>query len=137
MRPLKIMLFTLFMLALTACGADNAALTTIQEELGEASGEAAAAIAAAQEDMADIGQRIQESEASEDLQAAWQDLQAELTQVFTSLQAEGNVDMAQVEQIMNDFEAQLEQAEDQLPPEVRETWDTLRAEIEQLVQQAG
>jgi hypothetical protein len=103
----------------------------------ETGGDIAAAIATAQEDMADIGQQIQDSQAAEDLQNAWVDVQADLTALFTSLQAEGTVDTDQIEQIMDDFESQLDAAGDQIAPEVRQAWDSLRAQIEQLIQQAG
>lgn len=137
MRTLKTLLLALFMVAVAACGTEDATLTTLQEELGEAGDEAAAAIAAAQEELVDLGQRIQESEASDDLQNAWADVQAELTEFFTSVQTEGTVDTEQLEQIMDDFESQLDAAEDQITPEVREAWDALRAEVERLAEEMG
>lgn len=133
MRTLKGLLLAAIVVLLAACGTDDAALTTLQEEMEEAGDDAAAAIANAQEELADIGQRIQESEAAGDLQTAWEELQAELTEFFT----EGTVDREQLEQIMDDFEAQLDAAGDQIGPEIREAWGTLRAEIERLIQQAG
>jgi chromosome segregation ATPase len=137
MRNLKTLLFAFLLLAMAACSGNEAALTTLQEEMEETATDVAAAIAAAQEDIADIGQRIQESEASDDLQAAWEDLQADLTALFTSLQSEGTVDTTQVEQFMDDFEGQLDAAGDQITPELRDAWDTLRATIESLIEQAG
>lgn len=137
MRTLKTLLFVLLMVVVGACGTEDATLTTLQEELGEAGDDAAAAIAAAQEELVDLGQRIQESEASDDLQNAWADVQAELTEFFTSVQTEATVDTERVEQIMDDFESQLDAAEDEIGPEVREAWDTLRAEIERLAEEMG
>ncbi|MGH8946124.1 MAG: hypothetical protein ACRDVL_08245 [Acidimicrobiia bacterium] len=137
MRTLKMLLFAFLLLAVASCSGDNAALTTLQEEMEETATDVAAAIADAQEEMADIGQRIQESEAADDLQAAWEDLQADLTALFTSLQSEGTVDTTQVEEFMDDFESQLDAAGDQITPELREAWESLRAAIESLIEQAG
>lgn len=134
---LKTLLFALFVVALTACGTDDATLTTLQEEMEEAGDDVAAAIADAQDELAALGESIQESEASDDLQNAWQEVQADLTEFFTSLQTEGDVDTEQLEQIMDDFEGQLDEAGDQIGPEVRQAWDNLRAEIERLMQEMG
>lgn len=137
MRILKTLLFALFMLSLAACAGGDATLTTLQEEMEETAADVAATIAAAQEDIADIGQEIQESEASQELVDTWQDLQADLTAFFTSLQSEQAVDTTQVEAILDNFESELDEAGDQVTPELRETWESLRAQIERLLEQAG
>ncbi len=137
MRILKTLLFALFMLSLAACAGGDATLTTLQEEMEETAADVAATIAAAQEDIADIGQEIQESEASQELLDTWQDLQADLTAFFTSLQSEQAVDTTQVEAILDNFESELDEAGDQVTPELRETWESLRAQIERLLEQAG
>lgn len=137
MRILKTLLFALLMLSLAACGAGDTTLTTLSEELEETATDVAAAIAAAQEDIAEIGQEIQESEASQELMDTWQDLQADLTAFFTSLQSEQTVDTTQVQAILDDFESELDEAGDQVTPELREIWESLRAQIERLLEQAG
>jgi hypothetical protein len=112
-------------------------LTTLQEELEETASDVAAAIVAAQEDLADIGQEIQESEAAQDLMDAWEDLRADLTAFFTSLQSEETVDTTRVQEFLDDFERELDEAGDQVTPELREAWESLRAHIERLIEQAG
>jgi len=137
MRILKALLFALLMLSLAACAGGDTTLTTLQEEMEETATDVAATIAAAQEDIADIGQEIQESEASQELLDTWQDLQADLTTFFTSLQSEQAVDTTQVQTILDNFESELDEAGDQVTPELRETWESLRAQIERLLEQAG
>lgn len=125
------------MMSLAACTAGDTTLTTLQEEMEETAADVAATIAAAQEDIADIGQEIQESEASQELLDTWQDLQADLTAFFTSLQSEQTVDTTQVQAILDNFESEMDEAGDQVTPELRETWESLRAQIERLLEQAG
>lgn len=125
------------MLAMASCAVDDAALTTLQEQMEETATDVVAAIAAAQEDMTDIGQRIQESEAPEDLRNAWEELQADLTAFFNSLQSEETVDTTQVEEILDAFERELDEAGDQIGPQLREAWESLRVNIERLIDQAG
>lgn len=137
MRILKTLLFALMVVSLTACAGGDTTLTTLQEEMEETASDVAATIAAAQEDIADIGQEIQESEASQELLDTWQDLQADLTAFFTSVQSEQAVDTTQVQTILDNFEGQLDEAGDQVTPELREAWDSLRAQIERLLEQAG
>lgn len=137
MRILKALLFALLMLSLAACAGGDTTLTTLQEELEETATDVVATIAAAQGDIADIGQEIQESEASQELMDTWQDLQADLTEFFISLQSEQTVDTTQVQTILDNFESELDEAGDQVTPELRETWESLRAQVERLLEQAG
>lgn len=137
MRILKASLFALLMLSLAACAGGDTTLTTLQEEMEETATDVVATIAAAQGDIADIGQEIQESEASQELLDTWQDLQTDLTAFFTSVQSEQAVDTTQVQTILDNFESELDEAGDQVTPELRETWESLRAQIEQLLEQAG
>ena len=137
MRILKPLLFALLMLSLAACAGGDTTLTTLQEELEETATDVVATIAAAQGDIADIGQEIQESEASQELVDTWQDLQADLTVFFTSVQSEQTVDTTQVQTILDNFESELDEAGDQVTPELRETWESLRAQVERLLEQAG
>lgn len=125
------------MLSLAACAGGDTTLTTLQEEMEETATDVVATIAAAQGDIADIGQEIQESEASQELLDTWQDLQTDLTAFFTSVQSEQAVDTTQVQTILDNFESELDEAGDQVTPELRETWESLRAQIEQLLEQAG
>lgn len=137
MRILKPLLFALLMLSLAACAGGDTTLTTLQEELEESATDVVATIAAAQEDIADIGQAIEESETSQELMDTWQDLQADLTAFFTSVQSEQTVDTTQVQTILDNFESELDEAGDQVTPELRETWESLRAQVERLLEQAG
>lgn len=137
MRILKALLFALLMVSLAACAGGDTTLTSLQEEMEETATDVAATIAAAQEDMTDLGQEIQESEASQELLDTWQDLQADLTAFFTSVQSEQAVDTTQVQTILDNFENELDEAGDQVTPEMVETWESLRAQIERLLEQAG
>lgn len=112
-------------------------LSAIACDGGETAGDIAEAISAAQEEMSDIGQQIEQSEPSQDLQKAWEDLQAELTEFFTSLQSEEIVDTTRIREVLDDFGRELDEAGDQIRPELRETWESLRAQIERLLEQVG
>jgi Sec-independent protein translocase protein TatA len=137
MRLLRTIALSLIALVATACAGAETTLTTLDEVLGETASNMADAIAEAQEEMADIGQEIEQSEAAEDLRQAWEDLQADLSAFFTSLQAEERIDTEHIQQILDDFEQQLDQAGDQVTPELRDAWESLRAHIERLLDQAG
>lgn len=132
MRILKTITFSaLLILTLGAC--TGGTVETTPEELEETATDVAAAIAAAQEDLADLGQAIENSEAEEDLRAAWEDLQGDLTPVFTSLQTDQPVDQERVMQILDEFQADLEAAGAEIEPELRDTWESLRDHIERLM----
>ena len=138
MRTLKTLLFASLLVVVAACSGGDTTLTTLAEQIEEETGtDVGAAIAAVQAEMSELAQQIEASEASQEVQDAWESLEADLTELFASLQSEGTVDAAQVQQIVDDFETQLDELGDEVGPELRDAWESLRTQIEQLIEQAG
>jgi hypothetical protein len=138
MRTLKTLLFASLLLVVAACTGGGTTLTTLAEQIEEETGtDVGAAIATAQAAMSEIAQQIEASEASQEVQEAWESLEADLTELFTSLQSGGTVDATQVQEILDDFETQLDELGDEVGPELRDAWESLRTQIEQLIEQAG
>lgn len=131
MRLLRSILLGFVVLLIAAC-AEGTTATSLPEALDEAGDDVSAAVEAAQQELEDLGQQIENSEANEDLQAAWDDLQAELNTAFESLQSGEAVDAEGIEETLQDFQDELEAAGDEIEPELRSAWDTLREQIEQL-----
>jgi len=138
MRTLKTLLFASLLVVVAACTGGDTTLSTLAEQIEEETGtDVGAGIAAAQQEMSEIAQEIEESEASQEVQEAWESLEADLLELFTSLQSEEAVDATQVQAIFDDFETRLDEVGDEVGPELRDAWESLRTQIEQLIEQAG
>lgn len=85
------------------------------------------------DEMGQLATEIENSEAADELQAQWTELQGDITAAIESVTTEGSIDTTGLEESMDDFQAELEAAGDDLGDEVMSAWTALRSQIEQLL----
>jgi phage-related minor tail protein len=78
-----------------------------------------------------LSDAISESEAADDLSAAWQTLSAELAASVESLREDGSIAREEIEASLEDFEQQLDELD--VEQNVRTAWEELRTNLEQLM----
>jgi PBP1b-binding outer membrane lipoprotein LpoB len=86
-----------------------------------------------EQQMDTLSNEIQNSEAADDLQNAWNDIQNEVTAAIASMQTDGTISTEGLEQELNEFQTELDAAGDEIAPEVRDAWTSLRTSIEQMM----
>lgn len=133
MRTLRIATMALIgMLALVACADAAGDLEDVPTTLPDAS-DVEAVVEEVRGEMNELATEIENSEAAEDLQAQWAELQADITAAIDSVTTEGTIDTSGLEESMDDFQAELEAAGDELGDEAMAAWTALRTQIEQLI----
>lgn len=70
----------------------------------------------------------------EDLQGAWASVEGELESAVNALRAGDTVDPDDIEQELDEFQQEIESAD--VEADLRQTWDELRANFEQLMADA-
>lgn len=129
------------LLALAACADTTGGTTTSEALTGTtltgtsggtgASSDALAAVAAFQEDIQTLSDAISESDSGEELRAAWDTLNTELTASVESIREDGSIAREEIEASLDAFEQQLDDIE--VNEDVRTAWDELRTNLEQLM----
>ncbi|MFZ0625988.1 MAG: hypothetical protein WAN34_05805 [Acidimicrobiia bacterium] len=149
MRPNKLWAaLTCVALLIGACaGTDTSNSTTTTDSGSVASttsttkatngGDMGATVTALQDEVNSFTQSVQDSQASAEIGSAWTDLQSKLAVSLASLQTDGTVDTEALQKDLDDFEAVLNDAASSIEPEVRDSWDTLRAQFEDVMSQLG
>ena len=130
MRNVKTLLIAVGLLALVACsgtsgtGADGVSTLPAGEEVDDAAAEIQAELNA-------LAAEIEASEAADEIQAAWTEVQAQVGSAIATMSADGEVDIAALQSEFDDFETQLETL-GEVGDDVREAWQDVRQQIEQL-----
>jgi gas vesicle protein len=127
-------------LALAACSGDtvedvtseieDATSASVSDEVEQDAVDLATDV---EQQMDTLSNEIQNSEAADDLQNAWNDIQNEVTAAIASMQTDGTISTEGLEQELNEFQTELDAAGDEIAPEVRDAWTSLRTSIEQLM----
>lgn len=86
-----------------------------------------------EEQMDTLTTEIQSSAAAAELETAWTNIQSEVTAAIASMQTDGSIATEGLEEALSEFQTELDAAGDDLAPEVRSAWDSLRTSIEQLM----
>jgi hypothetical protein len=93
----------------------------------------AAMVAELQARMNELAAEIENSEAAEQLQSNWAELQAGFTAALAGIGEDGTVDLSGVEDGLEAFEAEIEDLGDQVEPELRDAWERFQSELQQLM----
>ena len=80
----------------------------------------------------ELGTAIENSEAAEDLQAAWSDVRTEITSAISSFTSGENIDTEAIQAQFDEFQTELEAMGDDVGDDVMSAWSELRAAFEQL-----
>ena len=81
----------------------------------------------------ELAAEIENSEAAEQLQSNWAELQAGFTAALAGIGEDGTVDLSGVEDGLEEFEAEIEDLGDQVEPELRDAWERFQSELQQLM----
>jgi hypothetical protein len=84
-----------------------------------------------QADLEDLQEAISESDAAQDLNAAWMTLSAELTASIAAIREDGTIAREEIESGLEDFEQRLDDLD--VEEDVRTAWESLRSNVEQLM----
>jgi phenylalanyl-tRNA synthetase alpha subunit len=127
-------------LALAACSGDtvdevaseieDATDASVADEVEQNAVELASEV---EQQMDTLATEIQNSEAADDLQNAWNDIQTEVTAAIASMQTDGTISTEGLEQELDEFQTELDAAGDQIAPELQDAWNSLRSNIEQMM----
>ena len=141
MKTLRITVMALAALfAVAACSED--ALDDVTSEVEDATdvtiGEGAEqdAIELASEieaEMTTLATEIQNSTVAADLQDAFTDLQGELTAAIASMGTDGLLTSDDLQEDLNEFQGLIDDAGDEITPELRSAWDSIRTKIESML----
>lgn len=86
-----------------------------------------------EEEMGVLAEEIRASEAAADLQAAWGEVEAEVTAAIATMQTDGTITADGLMQELEAFQAELDEAGDAVAPELKAAWSSLRTKIEQMM----
>jgi hypothetical protein len=86
-----------------------------------------------QDEMSTLGTEIQNSDAADDLQAAWNEMQGEVTAALASMGTDGTISTEGLEEGIDEFQTALDSAGDEIGPEITEAWNSLRDKVESLM----
>ena len=141
MKTLRIMVMTVAALfAVAACSED--ALDDVASEvedatdvtIGEGAEQDAIELAAEVEaEMTTLASEIQSSAVAADLQDAFTDLQGELTAAIASMDTDGRLTSDDLQEELSEFQGLIDDAGDEITPELRSAWDSIRAKIESML----
>ncbi len=80
-----------------------------------------------------LSTEIQSSQSAEDLQNAWTDVQGAVTTAIASMQTDGTVTTDGLQEALDNFQTQVDQAGEEIGPEVKDAWQSLKTDIEQMM----
>jgi hypothetical protein len=89
------------------------------------------AITEFQAEIDELSDAISESEAADDLSAAWQTMSAELAASIEAIREDGAVAREEIESGLETFEQRLDELD--VEENVRTAWEALRSHLEQLM----
>lgn len=133
MRPVRIVVAVLIgLLAIVACSdapdSVEDAVSSLPEE-----GEVSDAVTDIQSEIDAVATEIQNSEAADELQAAWADMQAQISSTIDSIQSNEAIDTEAIRTELDEFQSELEAAGDEVGDELTAAWNQLRSTIEQMI----
>ena len=88
-------------------------------------------LAGLQAELEQMSEAISESEASQELETAWDMLSAELAAAVAEMREDGTIAEEEIESGLEDFDQRLDELE--VEENVRAAWESLRAQFEQMV----
>jgi hypothetical protein len=86
-----------------------------------------------QTEMTTLANEIQNSEAADELQAAWSELESDLSAAIQTALTDGTFDTVTISDSFDEFQSTLDSLGEQVGPEVTEAWNALRSSIEQMM----
>lgn len=84
-----------------------------------------------QAEIDELSDAISESEAADELNSAWDTLNAELAASIAAIQEDGTIAREEIESSLEDFEQQLDELD--VEENVRTAWESLRSHVEALM----
>ena len=127
-------------LAVAACSGDTVGEVASELEnatdatIGDAAEQNAMQLAAdVEEQMQTLTDEIESSGAADDLRGAWSNIQTEVAAAIASMQTDGSIVTDGLNEALEDFQTELEATGDEVAPEVRSAWESLRSSIEQMM----
>jgi gas vesicle protein len=90
-------------------------------------------VAEVQTEMTDIATEIQSSEASEELQSAWAEIEGEIRSAVDSVAESGSFDTTGLQDQLDEFQDTLTSMGDDVSDELMSSWQTLRNAIDQMM----
>ena len=86
-----------------------------------------------QSEMSDIANEIESSEAAEELETAWSDIQTEISSAVAAIGEDGSIDTEAVRDELENFQSEMDELGDQVSAELQSSWAELREKLEQLM----
>jgi hypothetical protein len=86
-----------------------------------------------QTEMTDIATEIQNSDASEELQSAWAEIEAEVRSAIDSVAESGSLDTSGLQDQLDEFQDTLTSMGDDVSDELMSSWQALRNAFDQLM----
>ena len=128
------------MLALAACSdgtmddvaseLEDAADVSVADETEQDAMELASEV---EDQMNTLQAEVQSSEAVDDLEESWNQVESELTAAIASMGTDGTISTEGLEEELDDFQTAIEDAGDSITPELRDAWQSLRTQVEELM----
>jgi enamine deaminase RidA (YjgF/YER057c/UK114 family) len=127
------------LLALAACSGDGLEVSseldavtdvTVTDEVEQSALELASDV---EEQMDMLTEEIQTSEAASELESAWSNIQTSVTAAIASMQSDGTVATDEIEEALDEFQTELDAAGDEIAPEVRSAWESLKTSLQDLM----
>lgn len=131
-RNMTIALALMGVIGLAACSDTPDTLADVPTTLPE-SEDVQALVADIQTEIDDIAAEIENSGAAEDLQAAWNEIEAEAQSALTSITQDDAIDTTALEQELDEFGDTLTAMGDDVSDELMSSWNELRQALEQLI----
>jgi hypothetical protein len=90
-------------------------------------------VAEVQTEMTDIATEIQNSDASEELQGAWAEIETEIRSAIDSVAESGSLDTSGLQDQFDEFQDTLTSMGDDVSDELMSSWQALRNAFDQLM----
>ncbi|HEX6219803.1 MAG TPA: hypothetical protein VF115_01785 [Acidimicrobiia bacterium] len=110
--------------------------TTLPEELPTtlpAADDVQALVAEVQTEMDDIATELQNSDASDELQSAWAEIEAEMRSAIDSVAESGSLDTSGLQDQLDEFQDTLTSMGDDVSDELMSSWQALRNAFDQMM----
>jgi hypothetical protein len=86
-----------------------------------------------QTEIEDITTEIENSEASDELQSAWAEIETEIRSAIDSIAQDGTLDTSGIQDQMDEFQETLNSLGDDVSDELMSSWTALRSAFDQLM----
>lgn len=90
-------------------------------------------VAEVETEMTDIATEIQNSDASEELQSAWAEIEAEIRSAIDSVAESGSFDTSGLQDQLDEFQDTLTSMGDDVSDELMSSWQALRNAFDQMM----